>query len=178
MADESTDRRSFFRSLIAAGAVPRKTRKHVKHSDDVRLYHGPMVIPAHVAEAVREDPTPMRAAGRGSHLMSRYAEPGESTVYVFRCAIPAHRTMIGDIRRTALGRIRVSCWSACDPAMLRGDRKVEGIIAYHTQPPIQTQDHRLILPPLTQPSAEWHAEERVIEESSGMMEYTDYQEAM
>ncbi len=69
------DRREFFKQLIAGGATVRKNRKRVKgsHRQDIRLYHGPMQIPARVAEAVREDPSPMRSTGRGSHLVSRYA---------------------------------------------------------------------------------------------------------
>ena len=112
------DRREFFRALIAGGASVRTTRKHVSHAQDVRLYHGPMTIPAHVYEAVREDPTPHRSTGRGAHLVSRYAE-ADGTVWLFRCQIPEHRCMMGEIVRTPLGRNRVHCWSAADPAPYR-----------------------------------------------------------
>ena len=114
------ERREFFRSLIAAGAVPRKTRKRVpqSHAGDIRLYHGPMTIPPHVYEAVREDPTPHRATGRGSHLVSRFADP-DATVWLFRCQIPEHRGMVGEIVRTPIGRIRVHCWSAATPGGYR-----------------------------------------------------------
>ena len=73
-----------------------------------------MQIPAHVYEAVREDPTPHRSTGRGAHLVSRYAE-ADGTVWLFRCQIPEHRGMVGEIVRTPLGRTRVHCWSAADP---------------------------------------------------------------
>jgi hypothetical protein len=36
-------------------------------------------------------------------------------VYLFRCRIPDHRGMVGEIVRTPLGRLRVHCWSAADP---------------------------------------------------------------
>ena len=110
------ERREFFQSLIAGGAAVRKNRKRVPraHAGNTRTYHGPMTIPDHVYEAVREDPSPMRATGRGTHLVSRYAE-ADGTVYVFRCQIPASRQMVGEIVRTPLGRIRVHCWSAATP---------------------------------------------------------------
>jgi hypothetical protein len=115
------DRRQFFQSLIAGGAAVRKTRKHVPHAADERLYHGPMQIPPHVYEAVREDPTPHRSTGRGGHLVSRYVDPDQTT-WLFRCQIPAHRLMVGEIVRTPLSRIRVHCWSAADPQRCtRGD---------------------------------------------------------
>ena len=50
--------------------------------------------------------------------MSRYAEP-DGTVYVFRCQIPEHRGMVGEIVRTPLGRMRVHCWSAANPGEYR-----------------------------------------------------------
>ena len=113
------DRREFFSGLIAGGATVRKTRKHVEHRGNIRLYHGPMTIPAHVAEAVREDPSPMRATGRGTHLVSRYAD-ADGTVWLFRCQIPAHRGMVGEIVQVPIGqRKRIHCWSAASPAAYR-----------------------------------------------------------
>ena len=109
------DRRQFFQSLIAGGAAARKTRKHVAHTDDVRIYHGPMQVPLYVVEAISADPTPHRATGRGTHLVSRYAEP-DATVWVFRCQFPVHRGMVGEIVRTPLGRIRVHCWASAQPS--------------------------------------------------------------
>lgn len=112
------ERREFFQSLIAGGAGVRKNRKRVSgsHRQDVVLYRGPMQIPAHVYEAVREDPTPHRATGRGTHLVSRYAE-ADGTVWLFRCQIPAHRGMVGEIVQVPVGKLlRVHCWSAATPA--------------------------------------------------------------
>ena len=112
------ERREFFRALIAGGAVPKDTRgrKKVKH-DDVRLYHGPMEIPPHVAQAVREDPTPHRTKDR--HFVSRYAE-ADGTVYLFRCRIPASRQMVGEITQARIGqRKRICCWSAATPGEYR-----------------------------------------------------------
>ena len=108
------ERREFFKRLIAGGATVRKTRRHVRHTGGQRIYHGPMTIPPHVADAVREDPTPHRATGRGTHLVSRYAEPN-ATIWLFRCQIPTHRGMVGEIICTPLGRLRVHCWSAALP---------------------------------------------------------------
>jgi len=107
------ERREFFQSLIAGGATICKNRKRVtpRHRQDVQIYHGPMQIPPHVYEAVREDPTPHRATGRGTHLVSRYAEQG-GTVWLFRCQIPESRAMVGEIVRTPEGNLRIHCWSA------------------------------------------------------------------
>lgn len=115
-------RREFFQSLIAGGATLTKTRKHVPraHSNNIRLYHGPMEIPAYVYEAVREDPSLYKSTGTsGGHPVSRYAEP-DGRVWLFRCGIPAHRGMVGEIVRAPIGqRIRVHCWSAATPATYR-----------------------------------------------------------
>lgn len=124
------ERREFFQSLIAGGATVRKNRKRVKgaHRQDIRLYHGPMQIPPHVAEAVREDPTPHRATGRGTHLLSRYAD-ADGTVWLFRCQIPAHRGMVGEIVQSPIGqRKRIHCWSAATPGVYR---MPEEIIGHH-----------------------------------------------
>lgn len=122
------ERRDFLQSLIAGGSTVRKNRKRVPkaHAGDIRLYHGPMEIPAHVYEAVREDPTPHRATGRGTHLNSRFAD-SDGTVYLFRCQIPAHRGMVGEIVQAPIGqRLRVHCWSAARPG---GYRPTADIIA-------------------------------------------------
>jgi hypothetical protein len=111
------ERRDFLQSLVAGGATVRKNRKRVKgaHRQDIRLYHGPMQIPPHVAEAVREDPTPHRATGRGTHLVSRYAD-ADGMVWLFRCQIPSHRGMVGEIVQAPIGlRKRIHCWSAATP---------------------------------------------------------------
>ena len=151
------ERREFFQSLIAGGATVRKNRKRVKgaHRLDIRIYHGPMQIPAHVSEAVREDPTPHRATGRGTHLVSRYAE-ADGTVWLFRCQIPTHRGMVGEIVQSPIGqRKRVHCWSAADPGEYRTPeellvaRRPESSGATVEVPPL-AQVHPLmpILPPL------------------------------
>lgn len=140
-------RREFFKSLIMSGATPRRTRKKVKHADE-HIYHGPMMIPAHVYEAVREDPMPHKATGRGTHWLMRYAEP-DATVWLFRCQIPATRLMVGEIVRTNLGRYRVHCWSAADPARYtRGDEPA-AIIANKLTP------RAPIHPPLDTPTPSW-----------------------
>jgi len=114
------DRREFFQGLIAGGLPVRRTRKRVPkaHAGDVRIYHGPMQVPEHVAEAVRHDSTPYKSTGRGSHLVTRYAE-SDGTVWLFRCQIPDHCGMVGEIVRTPLQRFRVHCWSAANPAAYR-----------------------------------------------------------
>lgn len=156
------ERREFFQSLIAAGAPVRKTRKHVRHEGDIRLYHGPMTIPEHVYEAVREDPTPHRATGRGTHLVSRYAE-ADATVWLFRCQIPASRQMVGEIMRTPLGRIRVHCWSAARP----GEYRTPGELLAARAP--EPQVGREILPPLALPTPTWQREIRrsIVSEERG-----------
>ena len=141
------DRRHFLQSLIAGGAAVRKTRKHIRHQQDVRLYHGPMEIPAHVAEAVREDPTPHRSTGRGAHLVSRYAE-ADGAVWLFRCQIPSHRGMLGEIVRTPLGRVRVHCWSAALPGKYREPSEIIECKAARLEPP----PCEPIIPPLALPS--------------------------
>lgn len=106
------ERREFFKSLLVSGTA-KKNRKRVKHIDE-NIYHGPMIIPPHIYEAVRENPTPHRATGRGSHWVMRYAEP-DGMVYLFRCPVPSTRLMVGEIVKTVLGRYRVHLWSAADP---------------------------------------------------------------
>jgi hypothetical protein len=70
-----------------------------------------MLIPERVALIVAEHPAIKRTTH--SHLVSRYAENGWT--WLFRCQIPAHRKMVGEIVRTPAGDIRVHCWSAADP---------------------------------------------------------------
>ena len=101
-----------FSELIDSGAYISRTRRKVphSHSGDIVIYRGPMQIPAHVAEALREDPALCRATGKGTHTVSRYTD-ADGTVYVFRCPIPSSRNMRGEIVRTPIGdRIRVHCW--------------------------------------------------------------------
>ena len=141
------DRRQFFQALIAGGATVRKTRKRVQHSQDVRVYHGPMSIPPHVAEAIRHDPAPHRPTGQGTHLISRYAEP-DATVWLFRCQIPSHRGMVGEVVRTPLGRIRVHCWSAAIPGEYREPAEIIECKAARLEPP----PCEPIIPPLALPS--------------------------
>lgn len=121
-------RTEFFRSLIAGGAGVRDTRgrKKVKHHD-IRLYHGAMRIPAHVAEAVREDPTPHRTRDR--HYVSRFQD-SDGTVWLFRCQIPAHRGMVGEIVQTPIGqRKRVHCWSAARPGEYREPTEITASVS-------------------------------------------------
>lgn len=114
------ERREFFQSLIAGGATVRQTRKRVPraHAGDIRLYHGPMAIPPHVYEAVREDPSLYKSTGHGGghHLVNRYAEQ-DGTVWIFRCQIPVHRGMVGEIVQAPIGqRKRIHCWSSATPS--------------------------------------------------------------
>ena len=47
--------------------------------------------------------------------VAAYAE-ADGTVWLFRCQIPAHRGMVGEIVQAPIGRrIRVHCWSAARP---------------------------------------------------------------
>ena len=141
------DRRHFLQSLIAGGATVRKTRKHVPHTSDVRLYHGPMAIPERIAEAIWEDPTLHRATGRGTHLVSRFAEL-DGAVWLFRCGVPSHRGMLGEIVRTPLGRVRVHCWSAALPGKYREPSEIIECKAARLEPP----PCEPIIPPIALPS--------------------------
>lgn len=82
--------------------------------NDARLYHGPMVVPSDVAEAVREDPALHRTRHAGK-LVSRYRD-GEGTVWLFRCPVPCTRMMVGEVVNTPNGRKRVHCWASATPA--------------------------------------------------------------
>lgn len=108
--DES--RRDFFASLVGGGATVtqrvRSKNRRVHHRDTV-LYHGPMTIPAHVAECVRESPELARSTCR--HLLARYAD-ADGIIYRFRCRVPDHRGMVGEIVRTQANAVRLHCWSA------------------------------------------------------------------
>ena len=117
------ERREFFQSLIAGGAVSRKRPKHRKHTTGTVLYRGPMTIPEHVAAAVAQHPDIYRPTGRGTHLAARYADRereglGSAAVYLFRCQIPEHRGMVGEIVLSE-GHVGVHCWSAADPGEYR-----------------------------------------------------------
>lgn len=78
-----------------------------------RLYHGPMEIPPHVAEIVRESPDVHKLRG-GKKFAMRYADG--ATTWLFRCRVPESRQMVGDIMRQPDGRIRICCWSAATPS--------------------------------------------------------------
>lgn len=113
------DRREFFRSLIAGGAVvsqrPERRNRRAHHTNDV-VYSGPLIVPERVAAIVAEHPAIKRTTHQ--HLVSRYAEAGYT--WLFRCQVPAHRAMVGEVVQTPEGAIRVHCWSAADPARTCG----------------------------------------------------------
>ena len=114
------ERREFFQSLIAGGATVRQRGTHQKHSGGTVLYRGPMTIPEHVVAALAQNPGLYRTSGRGTHLLSRYADrerngKGSGAVYIFRCQIPAHRAMVGEIVLSD-GHYGVHCWQAADPS--------------------------------------------------------------
>jgi hypothetical protein len=77
-----------------------------------KIYRGPMVIPIHVAEAVRESPG-LVGTEVTTHvtrkLVGRYAD--SQGTYRFRCMIPSSRQMVGEIVLTRDGHVRVHCWS-------------------------------------------------------------------
>ena len=113
------ERREFFQSLIAGAASVKKRGTHKPHRQGIVLYRGPMIVPEHVASAVAQDPRLYRASGRGTHLSSRYADrerdgKGSGAVYVFRCQIPSHCAMVGEIVWSE-GHYGVHCWQAADP---------------------------------------------------------------
>ena len=149
----SQDRRQFFQSLIAGGAtvVKRPRRCDIRHTDDNVIYHGPMLIPERVAAIVAEHPA-IKRSNRTSHLVSRYAE--NSWTWLFRCQIPEHRKMVGEIVRTPAGAIRVHCWSTADPERYtRNDEPTTILAAKATR----TQSAP-IMPPLMAPEPEWQSD--------------------
>lgn len=121
------ERREFFRSLIAGGATVQEwpERKNArKHHEGNRLYHGPLEIPGRIVGIIDNHPGIKRTTDR--HLVSRYAEA--DWTWIFRCQIPAHRLMIGEVVRTPEGKIRVHCWSAADPGRYTVHRQPQEII--------------------------------------------------
>lgn len=125
------ERREFFRGLIAGGAVvaqPTRAGKYYPHADEL-MYCGPMSIPAHIAEIVRESPNiamsgrrpQIRPDGRrrinSGHPIMRYRD--EFAVWKFRVRIPDSRHMVGDIRRAPDGHLTVCCWQAARPGEYR-----------------------------------------------------------
>lgn len=151
------ERRGFFRSLVAGGAtvtnsLAGKPLKHRREPIGVATYHGPMAIPAHVAEIVAEDPALHRVRGGGKDkLAARYAADG--VVWLFRCRVPDHRQMVGDVRRTADGW-RVCCWSAATPSptVPPAERLMDGAGSRQNDGgrPAEPQ-----APPMTQPETDW-----------------------
>ena len=142
-------RREFFRSLVAGGAAvtddlagkPLKHRKSDKQRN-TPLYHGPMVIPADVAECLREDPALHKT--RTGRMSMRYVD-SEGTIWLMMSEIPASREMQGEICRTAEGRYRVHCWYVARPGTARRDAR-EIIDRSKPQDPIEQPD-AMILPP-------------------------------
>jgi hypothetical protein len=149
-------RRSFFQSLVAGGATvntglsgkPLKHRKSDKQPNQ-RMYHGPMLVPADVAECLRESPDLHKT--RATHLVARYVD-GDGCVWLMRTRIPESRAMVGEIVRTPEGHYRVTCWSAATPSLTYRDARA--LIARHTE---QEQSASApILPPLEPPPpVEW-----------------------
>ena len=160
-------RREFFQSLVAGGATVRQwpeRRNHRAHHTNELVYHGPMTIAANVAAIIADHPALVKTTH--GHLASRYAQGG--WVWKFRCQIPEHRCMVGDIRRAADGIIRVTCWSAGDPASCRhttGYEEPAAIVARKSPPAAP------ILPPLSTPEPDW-ANDRIVTDEADYIEFT------
>lgn len=145
-------RRDFFRSLVAGGATvtsdlsgqPLKHRKRDKQPN-IRLYHGPMLVPPDVAEILRESPDLHRTRSR--HLVGRYAD-ADGTTWLIRTRVPDSRAMVGDIVRQQDGHLRITCWSAARISPTYRDARA--LIAANA-----TDDGCAILPPLAPPTPEW-----------------------
>lgn len=92
-----------------------RIQKHRKSDKqpNVRLYHGPFLIPPDVAESLRESPDLHRT--RHQHLVGRYAD-ADGVTWLIRCRVPDSRAMVGEIVRTPEGHHRVTAWSAAAPA--------------------------------------------------------------
>ena len=144
------DRRQFFQSLIAGGAVVReraeRRNSRTHHRDEV-LYRGPMTIPAHIAAIVTEHPGLVRTTS-GRHVAMRYSDLG--TVYLLRSRVPEHRGMVGEIVQTAADAIRIHCWSAALP----GEYQEPGAIIERKTKRLAPPACAPIMPPLATPS-EW-----------------------
>lgn len=125
----SQDRRSFFQSLVAGGATVSQREQHrnrrVHHAGE-RIYHGPMEVPARIAGIIADHPVLKMTTHR--QLVSRYAGDADGWVWLFRCQIPEHRLMVGEIVRTPEGRIRVHCWHAADPERYTAHREPAQIV--------------------------------------------------
>ena len=110
------ERREFFKVLIANGAVVKSRPQHKNrraHHLDTQLYHGPMLIPERISNIIAEHPS-IKQTTHG-HLVSRYAE--NEWTWIFRCQIPFHRNMIGELVMTPEQKIRVHCWSVANPEL-------------------------------------------------------------
>lgn len=121
------ERREFFKALIAGGAAvkQRPTKRNSRaHHKDTQLYHGPMAIPANIAAIIADSPAIKRTTH--GHLVSRYSYGGAT--WLFRCQIPEHRLMVGEIIRVPDGQLRIHCWSAADPDRYTGADEPGAII--------------------------------------------------
>jgi hypothetical protein len=150
------ERRQFFRGLIAAGATvaERPERRNRRaHHEGQRVYHGPMSIPEEVARIVADHPAIKRTTHR--HLVSRYAADGYT--WLFRCQIPAHRGMVGEIihipQPDGVILSRVHCWSAADPDRAPHGGYLDAVLISASRHPVSPLPHAAILPPL--PEAEY-----------------------
>jgi hypothetical protein len=97
------------------------------HPDDVRLYHGPILIPDAVVAAAWHGPLDTHTGKKreiiicveSADLYGPYGLPSAVAHWRFRCAkghnsspIPSSHVMLGDIVKTQEGEYRVFCWRA------------------------------------------------------------------
>jgi hypothetical protein len=117
------------RNLLQTLGIAEATARHrggPQHTNNTRIYHGPMFIPVDVAEALREQPEVFRTRGksrapgkaggrRGRRLVMRYKD-GDAAMWIFRCLIPPSRAMLGEVVLTPEGVRRFHFWAAVDPS--------------------------------------------------------------
>lgn len=158
-------RRESFVGLFAAPTIatglsgkPLKHRKADK-APNTLIYRGPIEIPSHVAEAIRECPDLAKSRGGANKLVSRYTD-ADGILYRGRCPIPAHRGVVGEIVSTAEGIVRVHWWAAATPAPTY--RTPADLIARRNGDLYEAGRSRIIrgpiMPPLMPPASAWSEE--------------------
>lgn len=111
---QNKDNKEFFTRLLA-GKQPvneyqNKAKNHESHKKDIRLYHGPIVIPEDVKVAISQS----SVYRTGNSSLAQKIVDTEGVTWLFKCEIPSHRVMVGEVMKTPDKRYRVHGWKAAD----------------------------------------------------------------
>lgn len=124
--------------FVTAWPQPRRPwHPRKRHCNEV-LYRGPFRIPAHIAAVCAETPDMRSRTGslNPKKLIMCYDERNRAAdpallKWRFRCPIPAHRCMVGEIQRGSDGIYRIVSYAAADSVR----REAQDILAWKLKTP-------------------------------------------